>query len=200
MAGILVPITDVLTKLGTLDVINMDGTTGKLFARTWNDQFRNQEEGDIEAFPLPAAYVEILNPASFQRIGVGFDAGDIIVRIHAGHWQADAGDGTFAQDLNIFSLRDKIVKLISNFKPTGCGLLVHIGDGQNYDHKNVYVYEIDFTCHFIDSKASPYDPDAGKYINSTPPTGLEIDVDKVDSIAGQVNMGLGAFRIPNNKL
>lgn len=196
MAGVKQPIADILGKLTTLQVINQDNKTMDLFSRVWNDQFKKFDEGRHEAFPLPAAFVEVVNPANYDRIGIGFDASDIIFRVHLGHWFTDASDGTFAQDLAIFDLRDKVISLLSNFQPTACGSLVHIADQQDYQHSGVYVYEIDFKCHFIDSKGSPYDPSAGKYIDSTPPTDLEIDVTKVDSIPREVPLGIGVYRIP----
>ncbi|QTE37486.1 hypothetical protein J3L18_00010 [Mucilaginibacter gossypii] len=196
MSGIKSPITDVLAKLTTMQVINMDNQSTSLFARVWNDQFNKFDSGDHEAFPLPAAFVEVINPSEYNRIGCGFDVSDIVFRIHIGHWLADSADGTFGQDLGIFDLRDNIVSLLSNFEPTGCGALVHVTDQQNYNHKSVYVYEIDFKCHFIDSKGSPYDPVSGKYIDSTPPTDLEIDVEKVNNIPGFSILGIGEYRIP----
>jgi hypothetical protein len=197
MAGIKQPIVDILAKLTTVQVVNQDNQTVNLFARVWNDQFRKFDEGQLEAFPLPSAFVEVVNPSDYNRIGGGFDASDIIFKIHIGHWFMDAADGTFEQDLDIIDLRDKVISLLSNYQPKACGSLVHISDQQDYQHKSVYVYEIEFKCHFIDSKGSPYDPAAGKYIDSVPPTDLEIDIIPVDNIPGVFNLDSGFYRIPN---
>lgn len=200
MAGIKQPLQDILTQLTTLQVINQDKQTVPLFARMWNNQFKRLEAGELEAIPLPSAFVEKLNPDNYTRIGIGFDAADIIFRIHVGHWFVDATDGTFEQDLAIYDLRDRVVALLSDYKPTGCGRMLRIAENQDYDYKRVNVYEIDFKTHFIDSKGSKYDPSSTYFADSTPPTGLEIDIIPVDSIAGERLTNNGQFRIPNNKI
>lgn len=199
MPGIKQPIQDILAKLSTLQFLNQDNQTVALFARIFNDQYKKLDKGEIQTFPLPAGFLQVLNPLNLKRIGAGFDAADVIFRIHLGHWFTDAMDGTFEQDLPIFDLRDQVVALLSDFQPSGCGLLMHTADNQNYEHTNVYVYELDFNCHFIDSKGSPYDPASTVYKDSIPPTGIEIDVTKTASLSGQIPGMQGEFRIPQNK-
>ena len=173
MAGIKQPLQDVLAKLATLDVTNRDGQTVKLYSRIWNNQVEFELQGDSYVYPKPAAFVEVVNNAVYEEIGVGFASCDVVFRIHLVH-EFYNQDGTFEQDLEIFDLRDKIIALLNHFKPTACGLLVRMNETASYEHTNIYEYLIDFGCNFTDSKGSPYDQQAGKFIQKDPPTDLNI--------------------------
>ncbi len=176
MSGIKPPVQDVLTQLATIQVQNQELQTVALYTRIFNNQVKRQKEGTTLAYPLPAAFVEVIKPAKFKRLLNGASESDLVFCIHLQHWFTDAQDGTFDQDLPIFDLRDKVIAALSNFRPTACGNLMLTAESQDYDHDDIYVYLIEFTCSFIDSKGSPYDTDRTDYQNSTPPTALEIDV------------------------
>lgn len=175
MAAILQPIQDILTKLATLQVVNGDGKTVDLYARVWNNQLKFEHEGKSYNFPKPAAFLEVINEAKYEELGIGFQSCDVGFRVHIVHEYYNA-DGTFEQDLTIFALRDSVVALLSLYQPTACGPMVRTHETQEYDHDNVYHYVIDFVTHFIDSKGSKYDPSTGKYIDTTPPTNLNLVV------------------------
>lgn len=180
MAGIKAPLQDILTKLATLDVVNRDGQTVKLFARVFNNQIEYEKQGQQQLYPKPAAFVEILAPVVFDEIGQNFRSADLGINIHLVHEFYNA-DGTFEQDLEIFDLRDKVIALLSQYRPTACGQMVATGESQDFDHDNVYHYIISFVCNFIDSKASPYDPGRGIFVDKEPPTDLELVVDKAST-------------------
>lgn len=175
MAGIKAPLQDILTKLATLDVTNRDSGQVKLYARVWNNHLQAEQEGKIYDYPKPAAFVEILSPIVFQEIGGNYRSADLGINIHLVHEFYNA-EGSFEQDLEIFDLRDKVLALLSQYKPTGCGLMVCVTEEQDYDHGNLYHYVLGFVCNFTDSKGSPYDENAGKYIDKTPPTDVDIQV------------------------
>ncbi len=176
MSGVLAPISDILTRLATLQVVNQTGITVPIHARIWNDQFRKIKEGSIEYNPLPASYLEFL-PSDTTEIGKGVLSGPVTFRIHLAHENYDNGEGTFQQDLIIFGLRDKIVGLLNHFQPTGCSMLTKVHEEPNYEHDNVYEYLIDFACTLLDDTGSDYRDDAGIYINSTPPLALEVEAE-----------------------
>ena len=173
MAGIKQPLQDVLAELAKLDVQNQDGQTVKLYSRVWNNQVEFEAAGESYVFPKPAAFVEVVNNPVYEEIGVGFASADILFRIHLVHEYYNQ-DGTFEQDLAIFDLRDRVVALLSHYKPTACGLMVRTSETASYEHTNIYEYLIDFVCNFTDSKGSPYDPHAGKYLTKQPPTELNL--------------------------
>lgn len=170
MAGIKDAIVDVLTKLRTLTVTNGDNTTVTPYVRVWNSQLDYDRAGQIEAFPKPALFLEIVSPATYQIIGEGYRNSDISFRVHLVHEYYNAPDGTFEQDLPVFDLRDRIIALLTRYTPAGCGPLECMQETQDTQHDNLYHYFMDFVANFTDDKGRK------KYTLSTPPTDLEIDV------------------------
>ena len=177
MAGIKQPLQDLLTKLATLDVVDQNGRTVKLYARVWNNQVDFEKEGELYNYPKPAAFVEMVSPMVFEEIGQNFRSSDLGIIIHLVHEYYN-GDGTFEQDLAIFDLRDQVIALLSQYQPAACGPMVAVTEAQEYDHDNLYHYQITFATNFTDSKASPYDVGRGIYIEKIPPTNLQLDVEK----------------------
>jgi len=153
MAGIRQPLTDILSKLSTIQVLNLDHQTVNLYTRIWNSQVRGLDTGETYSWPTPAAFVEFVTPVTFGQMGQGFLNADLGVKIHLIHVFYNQ-EGTFEQDLDIFGLRDSIVKTMSAYCPTACGPLNMVNESQDYDHTNVYHYVIEFICNFVDSTAS----------------------------------------------
>lgn len=180
MSGIKQPIQDLLTLLKTIPVLNGDGQNITPTVRVWNNQvqyMRDPSGSKVESFALPAFFPQITPDAVFEDIGQGYRSADLAFKIHIIHEFMDDGQGNFEQDLTVFDLRDKVVGYLTDVRLTGCGPLTSIGEGQEYDHDNIYHYTIDFVCNFTDSKGSRYDsskPDA--FITKSAPTTSEIDV------------------------
>ena len=156
MSGIKQPILDVINKLKTIAWPNNSGQTPALYSEVWNSHFKYLEKGDIYPFALPAAFVEVQTPEQFNQLGYGIVESDVIFRIHVMVEQLDAGDGTNDQNLSVFALRDKINQTLTHFQPTACSLLMKVAERQDFDHDNLYVYELDFKCSFIDDTGSTY--------------------------------------------
>jgi len=149
MAGIKQPLTDILSRLATIQVLNLDRQTVNLYTRIWN----NQLNAPSYEYPTPAAFVEIVTPVAFEKMGQGYLNADLGIKIHLVHVFYNQ-DGTFEQDLEVFDLRDSIIKTMSAYCPTGCGTMDVQSEYQDYDHTNVYHYVIEFICNFVDSTAS----------------------------------------------
>jgi hypothetical protein len=170
MAGIVAPINDILTKLSAINVVNQDSQTVPLFTRIWNRQLDYIKDGSGYVFARPAAFIEVINNATYQTIGQGFRSADLGFRIHLIHDYYN-GEGTMEQDLFIFSLRDQILANANNpnnaglsfFVPSNCTPLICTSEEQDYSHDNIYHYILDFVCNFEDSKASAFDTGAGQY-------------------------------------
>jgi hypothetical protein len=186
MAGIKQPILDILTKLKDVTEIQ--------YIRIWNNQVKHEDEGKIYDWPKPAVFLEVISSPQWQEMGNGYQGADIGWRLHLVHEQFDAQDGTFEQNLAVFDIRDNIVRKLSFYEPTGCGPLVKRSEGFDYDHTQIYVYVIDFTCFFIDSKGAKTDPDAGLFIDKAPPTTVQLNVGVVDTIPNE-NISPKDFRI-----
>lgn len=175
MAGIKDCLQDISTKLATLQVANQDGKTVPLYVRLFNNQIRYEKEGKGTVYPKPAAFIEVVSPATYEVIGQYYRNADLSFRIHLVHEFMDAADGTMEQDLIIFDLRDNVIALLSGFTPAGCGPLNCMVESQDYEHDNVYEMILDFVCNFTDSKASPLDTGRMVYTPSVPPIVLEVD-------------------------
>jgi hypothetical protein len=196
MAGILQAIESITARLATLNVANNDNVTGPLNVRVWNNQLKWIEEANIENQPLPAAFLEV--PAlKFNRLLNAVDEADAIWRVHLIHEYLDAGDETtYEQDLAIFALRDSVVALLSQFVPTGGGILVRVAEEMDYNHTNLYHYIIDFKSAFIDTKGSPYDTGRTDYQFTTGPTTLKNDRTNVTIEQGGGGVTIGPFKVP----
>ena len=163
MAGIKAPIQDIMARLTT--------EAGISFVRVWNNQLQWMEQQQIEAFPFPAAFVEVQMPNSYDQAAMGITVSDVVFRVHLCTVEYDAQDGTMEQNLSIFTLRDTVIKALTYYKPTGCGNLQKVNEEQDYQHTNVYHYIVDFKCAFVDDKG---DTRQGQ-ITTGPPTDVEID-------------------------
>lgn len=175
MPGIKQPMADILALLGTMQVVNQDNQTVGLYARVWNKQVKKNLEGKTYSHPMPAAFLEVISPVTYQVMGQKYRNADVSFRIHLAHEFYDAQDGTMEQDLAIFDLRDQVLALLTGFVPAGCGDLNCMVEGQDDDHDNVYEYILDFVANFTDSKGSPLDPSRTVYTPSVPPIALEVD-------------------------
>ena len=174
MAGIKMPISDILTQLATIQT-TVNGSLVNLYARIWNNQLRSEHNGKLYDFQKPAAFVEVIAPVQFQEIGMNFRSADLGINIHIVHDFYNA-DGTMDENLTVFDIRDQVVRTLSQFKPSGCGLMVSVNESQDFDHDNLYHYIVGFMTNFTDSIASPYDPNNSKYEDSTPPTNLNLNI------------------------
>lgn len=177
MSGILTPIQDIITRL------ELSGSSVKEFVRIWNNQFDQLEERVIESFPFPCAFVEVVMPNTYEQLGGGYTSSDVIFRIHIGQTQYDSQDGRLSENKTVFALRDEIILSLTDPKwyATNCSGFMKISEEQDYRHKTVYHYIVDFTCSFID--------DSGKSLRNTitkqPPFTLVVDADLVTEITIQ---------------
>jgi len=178
MSGIKPILTDLLAKLASIQVTNQDNFVVSLYSHVWNNQLRNIEDGKGYSWPRPAAFIEIVSPASFEIIGLGMRSVDLGIRIHLIHDFYNS-EGTQEQDLLIFDLRDQIVSAhnidtmiqsgISGYCPTGCTPMNCIGESQDFEHGNLYHYILDFACNYIDTVSSPYDEKDGRFVEEITP-------------------------------
>jgi hypothetical protein len=196
MAGIKAPLTDLLMKLKTLTVTNGDSSTVNPYVRVWNNQIAYFKEGKMEAWPMPAFFVEVVNSPTYEILGQQYRSTDLSFRVHIVHEFYDAVDGTMEQDLIVFDLRDKIVANLTALKLTGCGPLESMSETQDYEHDNVYHYVVDFVCNFTDTIGSKYDANHPQaYIFKTPPTDQEADI-TIAAATVQTSFNQ-SFAIPN---
>ena len=141
-----ITITDIMTRLRTIPELN--------FVHVFNNQFAYMETGEGYSFPMPCAFIEVVNQQQYNQLLNGYQQADIDIRVHIGQEQYDSGDGNMEQNLTIHDLRDLVFAKLSLFKPTMCTEMFKVNEGMDYEHTNVYHYTIDFRTGFIDNTAS----------------------------------------------
>lgn len=179
MSGISEPIQSLLTKLRTMQVVNQDNQNVGLYAAIFNNQRERIREGKSMALPLPTAFVQAIE-GPYNEIGNAVYQSDVVFKIHLEHWFIDAQDGTYDQDLPIFDLRNNIITLLTNFRPTSCGNLALTNIEQDFNHDDVYEMKLDFTCGFIDDRGT--EETQGTIMVRPAPVDLDLIIIKVDNI------------------
>ncbi len=144
MAGIKQPILDIMQRV-------RDTIPEFLHVRVWNNQLSYNRSGQIYEFLKPACFVEVINSPQYEAIGGGWTGADLGITFHIVHEHYDSMDGTFEQDLVVFDLRDKVLEFITLFKPSGCSHMTLTGEEQDYEHDNLYHYQVSFVCNFTDN-------------------------------------------------
>lgn len=167
-------IQDVLTRLSAISVTTADQQQTTLYTRIWNNQVEKLRQGASQVFPMPCAFVETMVESGQARpIGGGYTSIPIVFRIHFLNMHLNT-EGSFEQDLTIYSLRDAGMRKLNQFKPSGCGYLALALEMQDFDHDALHHYYIDFETEFIDSTGSIDDADTGVFIDSPAPLALTI--------------------------
>lgn len=186
MAGIKDAMKDVLALLKTIPITNGDHTATTPYVRVWNNQLMRllaNQGAQVEAFPMPAYFLEIMNGPRYEIIGQGYRDADLVFRIHILHEyynanaDVDSAGTEMEQDLLVFGLRDQLIATLTYFTPAGCGPLTCIVEEQDFDHADVYHYVCDFICNFTDAKGSRLDIGRTYYVQSPSPLTGEVDVD-----------------------
>jgi hypothetical protein len=150
----------------------------------FNNQFDRDDVGLFHGTSFPAVYIEIESPGPYSPLGLGVSAGVLTWRLHIAHQQYNAS-GSFNMDenLDVYDLRDKLVRKLTGYKPYKSSHFQKINESADYSHKNIYHYVIFFISEFIDFTGSPYDPETTEFIVKDPPIELQIDI-----------LGLGIFQ------
>jgi hypothetical protein len=117
----------------------------------------------ISSLPLMSCFVEIDNIKEFN-LSQKLTGVDIKITIHIAHNELDATDGTLDQNLNIFSIRDKVHKFFLNLHLPNCGPILYNNENQQYNHTNLYHYVNSYNCHWIDISAYEDNSVPGGYI------------------------------------
>lgn len=177
MAGIADGIRSILAALAAIPVVNGDGATTIPYVRVWKNQIHRLEAGELEAFPMPAFFLEISGLIDWQSVGQGVNTGDPDWTIHIAHEFYDAGDGTMEQDLAVFDLRDTILNVLTLFQPTGGGPWECKQEEHDINNKNIYHLILKFRGHFIDYAGSRINPSTTKFQYKEPPTPIVITAD-----------------------
>lgn len=132
------------------------------YIRMWNNQLEWMDDGKMYLFPIPAIFIEFHSTKIEQLVGGSQYFNPLIFKIHILHWQLDAADGTFEQNLDVYDLKDKVFACLQKFQPndvvvnpqlTGLevGQCIRTAEYQDYKHAGVYHYIMEFATTLTDT-------------------------------------------------
>ena len=157
-------IQSILTRLATIDVVNQDGSTTKMYSAVFNNQIENKRDGTGYAYQTPATFLECQFSEGVP-IGGGATGYAVVFRLLIEHEHYNT-EGTQDQDLIIFDIVDNVHRSMNGFKPDDCSPLYQSGTQQDYSHDNMYLFVLEYNSYFIDIVGSVGDT-SGAYIDHT---------------------------------
>lgn len=141
------------------------------FIHVFNNQFELTENGQIYSFPFPCVFIEFQNDQPVQQLGNGIQIYQpLIIRVHIGHNQYDAADGTMEQDLNVFDLKQQVFSALQKFEPAGAVMFIRTNETQDTNHTNIYHFIQEYTTSYVDQQQA--EPVGG--ITADPPFELDL--------------------------
>ena len=122
------------------------------YIHIWNNQLDNLEDGKEYLWRFPAVFIEFGNEMPTNSIGNNVKIYDPLeIRIHICHEQLDAGDGTYEQNFDVYTLKQNVYKALQLFQTSGSGVFDRQGEEQDYNHTNVYHYVQRYMTSYIDN-------------------------------------------------
>jgi hypothetical protein len=189
---------DLEAKLLTL--LNGDQSPTLKYVRMWNNQLKLVEMGKMELFQHPACFISFVTGQTNNFLGgEGVQLYDpLIIELHILDWQVDAGDGTFAQNLEVFDLKQRIYQLMQKFKASKASPMIRIAESQDYEHAGVYHFIQTYQTTYIDD--SMQEPVNGDSTNIPLPLEVDLTVDQsADSSAPHIyTKTLGLYQYDNS--
>ena len=174
-------IQSLITRLQGMTVTSNEGTSIAPHVGVFNNQIERKRDGTGYVYATPAIFVEVL-PDSGGHISMGATAYDLTLRIHVEHAHLNTED-SLDQNLLVFDLRDKVIRQLNGFQPTGCSPMCLITEQQNHDHANTYVLLIDYRTHYIEQVGSLEDTEL---YTEGPYTGIVLTINEEELEPPQV--------------
>lgn len=153
------------------------------------ERLKNINEGDYTqdayAFARPAVFIEFQNILEITQLGGGVQLYDpLFVVVHIVHDNYHNG-GDMDLDLLIFDLKQEVYLALQKFEPLGAVMFIRTSEQQDYDHDNLYHYQMTFTTNYIEQ--SSLEPVGG--IAITPALSLTTDLD-IDNVVIRTGNGI----------
>jgi hypothetical protein len=128
------------------------------FVQMYNSQFDDLggEQGSlIYSFPMPCAFIKFDDDVQWRQLGSNQQIADpLYITIHLGHNLLDAQDGTLEQNLEVYTLSQKLFKGLNKYEPDGASCFIRVGHTQDDKHDNVYHFQQKYMTTYIDQEAS----------------------------------------------
>lgn len=122
---------------------------GLKYVAQFNNQIAHIKSRDQFSFPLPAAFIEFLDPSP-QQYGGGVQIYEPLnIRIHWA-WEKYNEDGEQDEVLEQFDIVQFIQAKFQNFAPANASTFVRINELYDGDHDNISVGYVDFRTTYVD--------------------------------------------------
>lgn len=116
--------------------------------RLFNDQFNKSNTEAIEqAFAYPCCFIEFINDAPMVSQGAGAKRLEVEVRLHIGFESYEL------EDITIFDLVESIQIALDGYSTTSFTPLTYLAQRMDYNHNNVYIYQLEYTCIYEDDSS-----------------------------------------------
>ena len=148
------------------------------YVKLFNDQFNKSNSDDPsqnnqEPFPYPCVFIEFFGNNEKLSQGAGAKRLDVELRLYIGF------ESYGLEDTTIFDVAEEVGLAIENYKTTVLGPITYEAQRMDYNHNNVYIYELDYRTTYEDD--SKYIKN-GTVATSSPLTlGLNMNLD-IDNI------------------
>jgi hypothetical protein len=148
------------------------------WVRLFNNQFERSnndepEQNDEQAFPYPCAFIEFIGDNEQISAGAGSKRLNVDVRIHIGFESYEL------EDLEMFDIVQEVMTALEGYKSTLLSPLTYLAQRMDYNHNNVYIYELEFNTIFEDD-SNYFD---NKLVTSAGPHTLllnkDLDIDNI---------------------
>lgn len=169
MRNFFISIRDRLEELGDLKYVRM-----------WNNQLELVQAGKMELFQSPAAFLSF-KISDIMQGGEGVQIYDpLIIEVRILHWQLDAADGNFEQNLDVFDLKQKIYKHLQKFKTAKSGSIIRIAEEQDTNHAGLYMFIQTYRTTLVDDVMQ--EPVGGGEFNPIPkPLEVQLETQRDDA-------------------
>jgi len=120
--------------------------------RLFNDQFNKSNNDDStfnneQAFAYPCCFIEFINDAPMVSQGAGAKRLEVEIRLHLGFESYEL------EDLDIFDLVESVQIALDGYSTTSFTPLTYLAQRMDYNHNNVYIYQLEYSCIYEDDSS-----------------------------------------------
>lgn len=165
-------ITDLKTKLNSINITTLDSITTHLSCFVWNNQIENLRQGKTIALPNICSFVEIIvnNQNSIGGNSYNIES-DIAINIHLMQTHYNT-ENQLDENMLIYDLRKLVIDSMYGFKSSAMVSTINgVGEQFDYDHDNIYHYILSYTATIREQVNT-----SNVFTLSVPPIVLQVNV------------------------
>lgn len=165
-------ITELKTKLRSINIVTQDSITTSLFAILWNNQIENLRQGNELVLPNICAFIEVIvdNTDAVGGNSYNLDS-NLTINIHLLHTHYST-ESNVDENLLVYDLRKLVIDKLYGFKSNSMvATLDKSGEQMDYDHDNMYHYILTYKTRIREQINT-----SNIFTLSVPPLDLQVDV------------------------